>query len=418
MKFLLVILSLMIPAQAREFTLESSFENALRVHPQGKVLLSEVKELTLGIERIKSGYAPEVWGVVGGERRQGPSDQGLNQNRFVAELRFKYNLFRFNSTKDEVSAIDSLLRKKNVELEWWKKSLFRRLKSLFHSAASVAKKMNLLNKELNYNSTLEKMVKKRRTSGLVGASDLLDISMRKDQLSTELITLEEEMDHLYDKIRKASFLDHEDTIKVDLKKEHPHFELDLDELVSKVRKTNIDIQNKILEGKSTESQLRRAKKEKLPEVNLMGRYGQMRIDEQYGNKGTEGLVGVYVNIPIFDGGKRSSTQEIYKEKLKQKKLEVELLKGDGAVEITHKYEFLNKLHRRIDILELSSKRGLNYFKSVLDEYDRGIKNSLDLVSARDRMVQLNMSLIESEKNYLLTVLDIEELTGEELKEIK
>ena len=155
-------------------------------------------------------------------------------------------------------------------------------------------------------------------------------------------------------------------------------------------------------------------KNKLPEVNLVGRFGKMRIDEQYSTNSTEGLLGLYIEMPLFDGGQKKSIQQIYNEKYQQKVLESKLLKNNNTIEISHKHELLNKTHERLDLLEKGYDRGLVYFKNVLDEYDRGIKNSIDLVSARERLVKINMDRIDSKKDYLMTVLELEELTGKQL----
>ena len=156
----------------------------------------------------------------------------------------------------------------------------------------------------------------------------------------------------------------------------------------------------------------------LPEVNLSGRYGRMRIDEQYVNSTNqnEGLIGVYVNIPLFSGGSKRSTRQIYEEKYQQRLQEAKLHENNESIELTHKFELLEKVHRKVDLLEDSLKRGQSYFKNVMSEYKRGVKNSLDLVSSRDRLVNLNMNLIEAKTKYIITLLNIEELTGEKLKE--
>lgn len=401
---------------AVEYDLEAAYQNGLSHHPNGKILESELNELRLGVRKIKADYMPEVSGVIGGERRQALDDSSVDSNRFVAELRFKYNLYRFNQISDQLEALEKMISQKESQTRWWKNDLLRSLKSLFYSAEAISRKIDLINNEIKYNAKLTQMVKKRKKSGLVGDSDLYDISLRKDQMQTTLIDLEEEQDHLFDQIRKISFLSHDTKIKVSSLDYHPHFNLSLDQLIEQVKRTNKEVRTKILESEASMAKLQEIKKKRLPEINLMGRYGNMRIDEQYANKGTEGLVGVYIDIPIFDGGKKSSTREIYQEKLKQKQLAVTALKENQIIEVTHKYELLNKIHKRIDLLNESSKRGKKYFKSVLSEYDRGVKNSLDLVSARDRVFKLSLDLIDSNEKYLLTGLMIEKLTGENLQE--
>jgi outer membrane protein len=404
--------------QGREFNFEELYQHSLKNHPQGKILKSKVNEIEFAIKKLKSSYYPELSAIVGGERRQAAQDSSIDTNRFVAELRVKYNLFRFNKSADEVMALEKVLEKQSLDFNWWKENLHREMKAQNTIAQGLSEKLRILDRELETNSFLKKSVQKRRKSGLIGESDLQDIELRKNQILTSSNDLKEELDHSMDKLRKLTFIEHSDTIKIEGDLPHYHYNLEFDQLKNKAKKNNIHIKRSKYLKEAQLNELNKANKNYLPEVNLSGRYGRMRIDEQYvnGTNQNEGLVGIYVNIPLFSGGSKKSTRQIYEEKFQQRLQQAKLHENNEIIELTHKFELLEKVHRKVDLLEDGLKRGQSYFQNVMTEYKRGIKNSLDLVSARDRLVNLNMNLIEAKTKYIITLLNIEELTGEKLKE--
>lgn len=404
---------------AKEFNFQELYNHALTNHPQAKIMDSKVREIEYGIKKIRSSYYPELSAVVGGEKRKADKDDSVDTERFVAEIRLKYDLFKFNQSADEINSLEEILKKQRYEQSWWKESLRRQMRSQYAISQAHLEKMLILKEELKTNQVLKGSVSKRRRSGLIGESDLLDIELRQNHLLSLVNDLEEELDHSLDKLRKLSYIGHDDTVKIEGKIPHHHVHLDLSSLIKAAKENNIKIKDSLFLQNAHLNNLNKNKKNLLPEVNLSGRYGRMRIDEQYANSDNqnEGLVGIYVNIPLFDGGNKRSTREIYQEKYQQKLLETELSKNNETIELTHKYELLDNVHRKVDLLEQSLKRGNVYFKNVMNEYKRGVKNSLDLVSSRDRLLNLNLDLIDSKTKYLLTILNIEELTGENLKEM-
>jgi outer membrane protein len=416
MKNLFILLALIISSNSSSkiFNLEDLYKHGLEHNPDGKILSSQAEEIAFGLKKVKSEFFPEVYAVVGGEARRAGSDETLKTNRFIAEMRLKYNLFKFGQTQNGLKAFEGLHQIKEQKYQLWKQDVIREVKSLFYEATTINEKLKFLKKELLYNEKMKQKVIKRKKRGLIGKSDILDIDLRKLNIETQILELVEKLDHKLDDIRKVSFIDHEDEVNLDTEIPHSHYNLNLKNILEKSRLNNRSISLSALEEKSQQYAKSKIDKNRFPEVNLMGRFGRMRIDEQYSNNSTEGLVGIYVEIPFFDGGKKKSTQRIYEEKYRQRKLKAQVIRNDVSIEVTHKYELLNNIHKQLDLGEMGHQRGIKYFSSVLDEYNRGIKNSLDLVSARDRLVNLKLKLIESKKEYIITVLKLEKLIGEKL----
>lgn len=420
-RFLVFIsVNMALNCMAEEYTLSELYKTALERHPEGKILQSKIKELEFGVNKIQSESYPTLSAVVGGERRQAESESDLNNNRLIAELRLKYNLMSHYQNKDEVKAIQQILKKTQQEFEWWKLSLKRRIIEASTKTKAFIEKISAVREELKANTVLRESVQKRRKSGLVSESDILDIQLRNDQLLSSLNEYQEELDHSLDILRKITFLGHDDSIKLQGGVPHKHYKIDLNHLKIQSHSLNQQVvKNKFMQLSSL-SELKKVEKNNLPEINLDGRFGRMRIDEQYtsSNNQVEGLVGLYVNIPIYDGGSRKSTRQIYEERYQQRLLKSEMALQNEAIDVTHKFELLESIHYKVDLFQQSLKRGKVYTNKVLSDYKRGVKNSLDLVSSRDRLLNLKLELVEAKTKYILTILELEKLSGVDLMQEK
>ena len=152
--------------------------------------------------------------------------------------------------------------------------------------------------------------------------------------------------------------------------------------------------------------------ERLPSLKLTGRFGNMRIDETYtSNQSSEGLIGIYFEMPLFDGGKKSANQQLTKTKFQKSKQALIKTKHHLEIDLAHKFEKFQNIHKLLDLSEKNVSHAKKYFSNVLEEYKRGVKNSLDLVSARDRLYQFQIDVINYKKQYQIAKLDIEKLTS-------
>ena len=138
----------------------------------------------------------------------------------------------------------------------------------------------------------------------------------------------------------------------------------------------------------------------------------MRIDETYTSENSlEGLAGIYVDIPIWDGGKRESQAELQRLKASKKELEFQRVVRDLEVEVSHELHKLKNALKQIELSEKSLKASREYYRNVLSEYKRGIKSSMDLISARDRLANFQKSLVKFKMHFITSRLNLQEMTG-------
>lgn len=412
MKYLLILLFITNLGWSKDYTYSDLEETALKANPLIIQKNLELKELKSQISKIKSDYYPEVKVIVGQENRMAPNEAEIEKNKNVAELRVDYNLYQFGASKNQLKALEENKKIHLKSMDYFREQIKRDLKRLFYSTLSLKKELKLVNEETRYNQMLRKQVVNKKKQGLVGAADALEIDMREATLKNRQIKITEEYQHGLDLIRKITLLPHEQIISLQGDIPHSHFKINLKELLSAAKSKNLELARVNSEIKSLTYQADSSFSKRLPSLKLMGRYGNMRIDETYTTDDTlEGLVGLYLEIPLFDGGRKSSDQAIQESRLERSKQKLRKTKHDIEIDLAHKFEKFQNIHTLLDLSEKNLKNAKKYFKNVLSEYKRGVKNSLDLVSARDRLYQFQIDVINYKKEYQLSKLDLERISG-------
>ncbi|MAZ46933.1 MAG: hypothetical protein CME65_00125 [Halobacteriovoraceae bacterium] len=409
--FFILILSIQYTL-AKDYDFKSLYKVAQERNPiiQDKEL--ELKEIDSEIKSIKSDYYPKLHAIIGSEKRIAPDEASVESNKAVGELRVDYNLYQFGATKKKLDALKEEQKQKKRLINFTQEELKRSLMALYFEVLSHKKHKELILEELKYNQKLKKQVQSKREQGLVGRADVLEIEMREATLKNTLLKVTEEYQHGLDKLRKLTFVSHNQEINILGSLPHVHFSTSLSDLLESALKRNNELLNINSKTLALEYETDSSFSKRLPSLKLMGRYGRMRIDETYtSNDSQEGLVGLYLEIPLFDGGKRFSKQAINQARLERSKLKLKSTKHNLEIDLTHRFEKFQNIHKLLDLSETNLKKAKIYFNNVLSEYKRGVKNSLDLVSARDRLYQFQLNVINYNKDYQDSKLELERLSG-------
>ncbi len=378
--------------------------------PQVKIEKTNINEINARVSGKKATNLPTISAIVGGERREVPSQEELNKSNVVGEIHADYNLYSFGKYKNEIDALK--MKKKQVQKisSYRLRSLKLELEAEFYQGLYYKNYLILLKNELKFNDTLKKQVRLKRKQGLVGNADILEIDMRNATLKKKILENEEQYKHTLDTIRKIVFVGHDYEIELSGELPHKHYDISEKSLMRNMNSKNISLATAVNELEISNFKNRSASAIKLPEINLKGRVGKMRIDDRFSNNKVEGLVGLYVDIPLFDREK-TSQYEIEQSINERKKLKLEQVKITTEIDLAHSYEKLLNIHAQVDLAEENVKNAISYFKNVSSEYNRGVKNSIDLVSARDKLTEFRQDLLMAKRDYLLTKIKLEKVSG-------
>jgi outer membrane protein TolC len=269
----------------------------------------------------------------------------------------------------------------------------------------------VLEDELKTNRELKEQVNFKRKQGLVGRADVLEIDMRKASLQARLLDIKEALVVFKNRLRQRAFLEPDSEMSLKGSLPHEHFHAEAGDLLKASSLYNQNYLSLKAKTKANAYELEALKTLKLPSIKLRARYGKMRVDEKYAENSLEGLAGVYLEIPLFDGGERSAKIATQKAALAKESLKLRASEKSLKIKVLQQLERMKSIHDRVDLAEVNAKNGFKYYKEVADEYKRGVKNSLDLASARDRYLEFKIDLLKSKKDFIVTKLELEEVAG-------
>lgn len=407
---LIVFFFVFSSAYARKYDLAELLNLMQRNNLLLKIEKTKEEELSAKIKGFKSYDLPKVWATFGGERQEVPSMTSLNEENLVGEFHADYKLYTFGKISNQIKALESSRSEQKKIGRFRLLEMRKKLEEEYYHALFFKEQLNLLNEELIFNKTLRKQVRRKRKQGLVGNADLLEVDMRDATLKHSILKNEEYYQHTLDSIRKILFVDHDFEIDLAGEISHHHYSLVSGDLVKATQDKNIELAKAVSQVEINNYLVKSNSADRLPEVNLRGRFGKMRIDEKYTDNRLEGIVGLYVDIPIFDG-QRSAKYNVQEAIAKRKRLQLERARNNTNIDVIHSLEKMTNIHKQVDLGEVNVKNALVYFKNVSREYNRGIKNSIDLVSARDRLVYFKQGLLSSKRDYILTKIKLEKISG-------
>lgn len=376
-----------------------------------KIFETEAFKVDAEIGRIKSSQLPNLSITVGGEKINTFSNEELDENYLTAEFVVNYNLLGVYKNKNAIDSKKQYRKRFDLLANYSTRALFRQLKKEYVVALANQKLLKLTRRELLENEKIKKRVMTKFSQGLVGKADVLDVEMRKATLEHQLLSLQEKLDHSLDDIRKTTYLPHSQKIVLKDVISHHHIKYNLREFQKSSIEKNIDLKLQSSKLEELNYRLQQSKRAYLPDVNLRANYGKVKYIDRLNNDSIQGVIGVYLEMPIYDGGKRNADKRIVNSEILSSKIKNTNTKKNLEIEVVHKFEKMENIHKQVDLAEKNLQRAKVFYSSVFNEYKRGVKNSLDLISARDRVQSFEIDIINSTKEFEIAKLELEEISG-------
>lgn len=356
-----------------------------------------------------------------GELRKSYEVQGGHLKRsFLPELKFelgyeKFKLFNYSvkeepygklellfniydGDKDRLSnnATNKLIEVSRLNQRATVKEELRAVHKILNDSKFLSEKLGVVNRTLKESKKLLIEARKRHASGLVTTTDILDFEVYIGELEEN----EDEINHDLE-INRLELI--------------PLVGINISETEFRERLSGIDyssyyispsfsghekLSSMKVESELAGIELQRQKAWWKPKLDVYSGYYMFTMrDREYRRlfDRDDQVIGVRLSMNLFNGlkGSVASSAASYQEqssKLKAQYMERELERdfSKSILAIEHAKKIIPRLSKRISLFQ-------KYYKAVIVDYDKGVKNSIDALSALKESFDLSVSLANEEK---------------------
>lgn len=366
---------------------------------------SKIENLKLDKKINRSAFLPELSlnGGLGSEKLRDDSYE-TKKGPFIF-LESKLNLYRGGrdsiaqektQTQIAIAKIEKEIKKRNLNIESF---------NLISQIELKTKENKLIEEEIKDNATHHMMARKKVDAGLTTSVDLLDFELKRESLSIELdknlLTidiLKKELVNLFG--GSFSYSELEKTISGEKTNAS-----------TPIESSNQDTPNLILAQKQIDlnnSELSSLKREYLPSIELEAKWGQITPQEKFLDTKKEHAVLLNINIPLFSGLSTASKiqQSVNESTLKKRELKQTEIETNTQRELEIKKIELSK--RILASLQRTQTQSIRYKTLTIGEYKRGVKNSPDVISASDNLLEIERKMLETQTELLISTYSFNE----------
>lgn len=367
-------------------------------------------------EKVRQGYLgrsflPSVSLDLGQERFQTGRYKEMGNPYGMLEARF--NLFRGGR-----DGIESSIRDLNVKIAEYNRSdsvrsQLNKIRKLQWQIIHNSELIKILEQEQKQNATIKSHAERRARSGVSTRSDTLEFNIYSSELEEGIESLSHENKIL--KIGLLPLLGLDSIAEMDFENKllHQHD----DELLAKNydSKNNPVVSSLNAEYESYELQKKSSKRWWTPSLDLYGGYYLYTLRERdyVGQKERDDrVVGLRLSFELFDGLRSSNQASAIHYQAQARRLQAKFKEKEISSQYLMLKEDLLHTHEVMHYVEDRIIKSKDYLRITLQEYDRGVKNSLDALVAMQRYFNYEKQFLLKKKEYQTIKADMLSLRGE------
>lgn len=345
-------------------------------------------------------FLPQIQAYGGGE-----IFQTLNQpkkSQPTAGIEGKINLLEGGRDAIEESIRKNTAKLKNTETQQKYFTELYRARELFVEILFFKEIQSFHKEAFQRNQRNINLVKQRIDAGLTTQTDKIDFEIEQNNLQQELALIDEELEHSFEDLQTILGFSLDKNINIKGKLDHQHH----DPIFKAKFEPESHIEIALLENISKDLALRK-KKENLwwaPSLDIYSGYhlySFRKKEETSIAHRDEFVAGVKLKMNLFDGLK--SQNQAKSLKLKQKGIDLLSQQKKKEVEV-HFRELKHTLQVRHDLTHQADEAVVQtktFLELTQEEYERGIKNSSDLLNASQRILTQKKRAAQIRKDFLM-----------------
>lgn len=273
--------------------------------------------------------------------------------------------------------------------------------------------VKILEEEHKQNKKIQAQAERRAKSGVATRSDTLEFTIYNSELEEGIESLKHENKILKISLLPLLNLNSEDELKFQDTLVHEHD----DQLIAKnfAAQTHPEIVAKKNEYEGYKLRKKSTSLWWTPSLDLYGGYYLYTLrDRDYLSQSArdDQVIGARISFDLFDGGKSLNEKSAAHYQAEAKNLEGQYLEEKTDAQYRMLKEDLLHTHEVMHYVQDRITKSKDYLRITLDEYNRGIKNSLDALTAMQRYYRYEKQYLEKKKEYQTIKADILALRGE------
>ncbi|MCM2349443.1 MAG: TolC family protein [Bacteriovoracaceae bacterium] len=406
--FSLLILSVSFDASSNDNLL---FDQVLK-----KNMAIQSYEKAYDAESVKQGYLgrsflPTLLLELGQETFQTGRYQTRNQPYGLLEARF--NLFRGGRDR-----IESNIRDLSAQIAENNKSLaFRgelnKVRKLQYQIIYNKELISIIEKEIKDNEKIKAQASQRAQSGVATRTDTLEFTIYESELRETVESLHHENKILMIGLLPLLGLESEEGLTLSSSLEHEHDEGVLNRGASFKQHPQVAVLD--AEYESFQYQKQSSNLWWTPSLDLYGGYYLYTLrDRDYlsSKERDDRVIGVRLTFEFFDGFKGSTQAKSNAHQAEAKRLMARHAERQNDAQFYMLKEEMKHTHEVMHYILDRMKKSKDYLNLTIKEYDRGVKNSLDALTAMQRYYRYEKQYLDKKKEYQVTKANLLALLGE------
>jgi outer membrane protein TolC len=330
-----------------------------------------------------------------------------------AYLEGRFNLFRGGRDSLESQYRDLQANIGNFNQDQASREELNKVRKLQWQIVHNLELIKIFEKERSQNSQIREHANRRAQSGVATKTDVLEFSIYDSELEEGIESLKHENVILKTGLRPLLGMSESEELKFTQSIEHQHDE----ELMSRRHssKKNPNVARIQAESESFEVQKKVWNRWWTPNLDLYGGYYLYTLrDRDYLSiqDREDTVVGLRLTFEIFDGMRsyNQSTSTYYQ--AESKKLMARHTERQTDAQFIMFQEDMKHTHEVMHYIEDRLSKSKDYLRLTLNEYDRGVKNSLDALWAMQRYYRYEKQYLEKKKEYQIIKSDLLAILGE------
>ena len=258
----------------------------------------------------------------------------------------------------------------------------------------------------------------RERVGLASRIDVLRAKIQLRQAEDNLIAAREAFGDAQDRLRILLGFGPQDDVEIDSDLSYKEFAIGVERGIGLAMMNRLDLARALDQIAETERNLRIAKNQTLPQLDLVFGYRMIGAGPSFSDSSSLSdstwTVGLATSTDIRRTAERTRYEQIKLDVLAVKR-NYQLLKDTVVREVKDAIRSLEKNRKRIDIQKADINHAQQKLKLARIKFDRGLADNFELIDAEEEIIRAETNYISAVTDYIISQAELKRAVGTLIK---